>query len=237
MENNKYDSILTALMVCASTFAVVAYFLGNRQMFMIAGSFNAGLILVWEIYAHLLNPVLDRTNVWNFIMYIVLYLAIGCLIEREDIFSGLLLGVAFMGLGSTLVDRLTRWTAGPRALDGQYDYDADLDNLENWETFRADEKADPAERVRTMSQAYERTCGVVDALNEDLSAFEKDLETMEELKKYHDSGLMEKDCMTEEVHRLPESTDPYSVLAEGTLRTLLLDIRDLKERLRTFRDA
>lgn len=86
-----------------------------------------------------------------------------------------------------------------------YDYIDDLDNCEDWETIRCDENATTEERVKAMDMAFNRACGALGELDEDLFPFEKVLDTVAELEKYQSSGLWKKDFEADEAessHRM-----------------------------------
>ena len=112
-----------------------------------------------------------------------------------------------------------------------YDYIDNLDNCEDWETIRCDENATTEERVKAMDMAFNRACGALGELDEDLFPFEKVLDTVAELEKYQSSGLWKKDFEADEAGELPPDA-ARGVLSEDGLYNFLQDFDRIMEKLK-----
>ena len=106
-------------------------------------------------------------------------------------------------------------------------------NPEGWETIRCDADAAPVERVEAMERAFDRTRGVVSALEEALDAYESNRETMDELSDYMVSGTWMKDFELDGEGGLPAGLK-RGVLSEDSLYDLLCEIDTLQKRLEGY---
>ena len=73
-----------------------------------------------------------------------------------------------------------------------------------------------------MDMAFNRACGALGELDEDLFPFEKVLDTVAELEKYQSSGLWKKDFEADEAGELPPDA-ARGVLSEDVLYNFLQD--------------
>ena len=240
-KEKKTQSPLEALVIVSSVLTIAAYILQNPPFFHISGIICAALVLFVVITFTATTPKgLGFINLGVY-TFGALFLLIGWLITRS-IWDGLLLGLAIMGIATSIVCAILnhfssrvhedvekiRKEMGQK--DGEddsfvpkgYDYIDDLDNCEDWETICCDENTTTEERVKAMDLAFNRACGAIGELDEDLFPFEKVLDTVVELEKYQSSGLWKKDLEADEAGELPPDA-ARGVLSEDGLYNFLRD--------------
>ena len=82
-----------------------------------------------------------------------------------------------------------------------------------------------------MDMAFNRACGALGELDEDLFPFEKVLDTVAELEKYQSSGLWKKDFEADEAGELPPDA-ARGVLSEDVLYNFLQDFDRIMEKMK-----
>lgn len=82
-----------------------------------------------------------------------------------------------------------------------------------------------------MDMAFNRVCGALGELDEDLFPFEKVLDTVAELEKYQSSGLWKKDFEADEAGEFPLDA-ARGVLSEDGLYNFLQDFDRIMEKLK-----
>ena len=249
-KEKKAQSPLEALVIVSSVLAIAAYLLHNPLFFHIAGIVCAVLVLFVVVTFAATTP--KGLGFINMGLYIfgALFLLVGWLIAR-NIWDGLLLGFSILGIATSIVYAIfnhfsskvhedyeamkaveslnENMTEGP--IPEGYDYIDDLDNCEDWETIRCDENATTEERVKAMDLAFNRACGAIGDLDENLFPFEKVLDTVAELEKYQSSGLWKRDFESDEAGELPPDA-ARGVLSEDGLYNVLRDYDRIMARLK-----
>lgn len=84
---------------------------------------------------------------------------------------------------------------------------------------------------KAMDMAFNRACGALGELDEDLFPFEKVLDTVAELEKYQSSGLWKKDFEADEAGELPPDA-ARGVLSEDVLYNFLQDFDRIMEKMK-----
>lgn len=249
-KEKKAQSPLEILVIVSSILAIAAYFLQNPLFFHISGIICAVLVIFVAITLAVTTPMgLGFLNLGIYI-FGALFLLIGWLIAR-NLWDGLLLGLAMMGIATSVVyailhhfsshfhEDVAKMRKEEEKKEGGndgfepdgYDYIDDLDNCEDWETIRCDENATTEELVKTMDRAFNRACGALGELDEDLFSFEKVLDTVAELEKYQSSGLWKKDFEADETGKLPPDA-ARGVLSEDGLYNFLQDFDRIMEKMK-----
>jgi len=229
MENAKdkrprFD-VLTFLITGSSLFGIVGYYVQNDIVFFLSGWICA--VLFCFVSAYTLARTAPAVR-WLYFFYGVVFallLIIGCLITRS-IWPGLLLGICLIGICQILINKcngliVKRLSADIAALSKKRDEPINEAEDIDLKPILLDETAPQSDRIREMSEAFDRMYVAFTALAESMVMIQYNGETMKALARYQDSGLWKQDFEAMERGELDSGLDPYGVLTENRLCNLL----------------
>ena len=216
-----------------SAFAITGYYIGNQSLFLtcsiVSAVLSLGLIagLVWS--THHISWIAS----FAIILFAVLVLIIGMLIDRSWM-PGFLLGTSILGLTMLGVGKISSYLFSSRMkmLRAKYGDEEDDDEDEDYEVtdlrvFELPE--DRVERVREMEDASNRVESMVKLVNQGLDRYTQLQKDIDLLRHYMESRQWMEDFEADEAGKFPKDM-PRGVLSEDGIFNLLNKVEDVEDR-------
>ena len=241
MDNNRLArlanmaKIFQLFTTATSAFAITGYYIGNQSLFLtcsiVSAVLSLGLIagLVWS--THHISWIAS----FAIILFAVLVLIIGMLIDRSWM-PGFLLGTSILGLTMLGVGKISSYLFSSRMkmLRAKYG-DEEEDEIENDEDDEVTDlrvfelPEDRVERVREMEDASNRVESMVKLVNQGLDRYTQLQKDIDLLRNYMESRQWMEDFEADEAGKFPKDM-PRGVLSEDGLFNLLNKVEDVEDR-------
>lgn len=239
MDNNRLArlanmaKIFQLFTTATSAFAITGYYVGNQPLFLacavVSTVLSLGLIagLVWS------TRHISWIASFVIILFTVLVLIIGMLIDRSWM-PGFLLGTSILGLTMLGVGKITSYLFSSRMkmLRAKYgdEEEKEIEEDEEVTDSRVFELPDDlVERVKEMEDASNRVETMVKLVNQGLDRYAQLQKDIDLLRHYLASKQWMEDFEADEAGKLPKDM-PRGVLSEDGLFNLLNKVEDVEDR-------